>query len=101
MTKTAEIVTFRLKSDATPEAFRDAMKAMEPFVERHGGGIITRTLSCDDNGLWTDHVLWETSEAAQALAIAFMTAPETEVARDLIDETTVQMRYATVHLQQE
>ena len=98
MTKTAEIVTFRLVQGATPEAFRAAMDKMQPFVDRHGG-VINRTLSCDEAGLWTDHVLWDSLEAAQALAAQFMEAPETEDARALIDGETVVMRHAAVHMQ--
>ncbi len=95
----AEIVTFHLKADATPDAFLDAMALMQPFVDRNGG-ILGRTLSCDADGLWTDHVLWADEAKAKALADAFMTAPETEAARALIDETSVQMRHAPVLLQQ-
>ncbi|MBY5932268.1 hypothetical protein KUV51_04585 [Tateyamaria omphalii] len=98
MTKAAEIVTFRLKPEATPDAFRAAMDTMQPFVDRHGG-VISRTLSCDDTGLWTDHILWESLEAAQSLAAQFMEAPETQAARDLIDGPTVEMRHAMVHMQ--
>ncbi|MEO0863492.1 MAG: hypothetical protein AAFY39_02685 [Pseudomonadota bacterium] len=100
MTTTAEIVTFRLNSGATHIQFLDAMQQMQPLVDRHGG-MLGRTLSCDNEGVWTDHVLWESLDAAQALAAAFMTAPETEAARALIDPNTVQMRHAAVHLQQE
>ena len=95
----AEIVTFRLKDGATPDAFLDAMHKMQPFVDRYGG-LIGRTLSCDADGLWTDHVLWEDETKAMALANAFLTAPETEAARMLIDEQTVQMRHAPVLMQQ-
>ena len=94
----AEIVTFRLKPEATVEAFLDAMAIMQPFIDR-SGGMIGRTLSSDADGLWTDHVLWNSKEQAMALAEAFMTAPETEAARGLIDAATVTMRHAPVHLQ--
>lgn len=100
MTPTAEIVTFRLTRDATPAQFLDAMRQMQPFVDRHGG-MLGRTLSCDADGLWTDHVIWDSPEAAQALAAAFMTAPETEAARALIDPETVVMRHAPILLQTE
>lgn len=99
MTNTvAEIVTFRLKTGASPEAFLKAMETMQPFVDRNGG-VLGRTISCDPDGLWTDHVLWEDEAKAKALAEQFMTAPETQAARDLIDETTVQMRHAHVLMQ--
>lgn len=97
-TTVAEIVTFRLKNGATEEAFLKAMETMQPFVNR-SGGVIGRTVSCDAEGLWTDHVLWESEAQAKALAAEFMTVPETERARDLIDATTVQMRHARVLVQ--
>ncbi len=93
----AEIVTFRLKEGTTNQAFLEAMAAMEPFIAR-SGGMLGRTLSCDEEGLWTDHVLWESEAQAKALAEAFMTAPETELARELIDGNTVSMRHAPVIL---
>lgn len=92
-----EIVTFHLKADAEPADFLNAMEVMQPFVDRHGG-VLSRTLSRDADGLWTDHVLWESEAKAMALAEAFMTAPETQAARDLIDGPTVQMRHAPVML---
>ncbi len=95
MTRIAEIVTFRLNPDATPEAFLKAMEEMQPFVDR-SGGVIGRTISCDAEGNWTDHVLWDSEEKAKALAEAFLTAPETESARKLIDGATVVMRHAPV-----
>jgi hypothetical protein len=91
----AEIVTFRLKAGATEAAFLTAMETMQPFVDR-SGGVIARTISCDPDGLWTDHVLWNSEDEAKALAAEFMTAPETEDARALIDETTITMRHAKV-----
>lgn len=91
----AEIVTFHLKQGATPQEFLAAMQTMQPFVDRHGG-VVGRTISRDADGLWTDHVLWESGAQAKALAAAFMAAPETEAARNLIDETTLQMRHAPV-----
>lgn len=95
----SEIVTFRLKEGATADAFLTAMDEMAPFVARMGG-MVQRTLSCDADGLWTDHVLWETAAHAHALADAFMAAPETEAARALIDETSLIMRHGTVMLHQ-
>jgi hypothetical protein len=98
-TQVAEIVTFRLKPGATQAAFLEAMQQMQPFVDR-SGGVIERTISCDAEGLWTDHVLWSDGAKAKALAEAFMSAPETEAARGLIDETTVAMRHAPVLFRQ-
>ena len=51
----AEIVTFRLAAGADPAAFLTAAAAVEPML-RAGGDVIARTLSCDDDGLWTDHI---------------------------------------------
>ena len=98
MTKTAEIVTFRLAGGTDTAAFIAAAQQMTPFLQSTEA-CLGRTLSVDDDGLWTDHVLWDSLEAAQALAAQFMDAPETADARALIDGETIVMRHAAVHMQ--
>ncbi len=100
MTITAEIVTFRLAPGAEPDIFRQAAVAMQPFLTRTGG-FIRRTLSVDEDGLWTDHILWQSAEDAGRAAQAIMSAPEAAAFMPLIDEASTQMRHAQVSLQQE
>lgn len=100
MTRTAEIVTFRLTDGCTPQAFADAAAAMEPFL-RATGGFVRRDLSVDADGLWTDHILWQDAASARAAAAAIMETPAAGPFMAMIDGPSAVMRHATVHLQQE
>ncbi|WP_299725212.1 hypothetical protein [uncultured Tateyamaria sp.] len=97
MTKTAEIVTFRLKPGTDPAAFAKAAQAMMPFLDSTGD-MIARTLSCDANGLWTDHIVWTNQAAAEAAAKAMFKRPEAEPFMALIDPEGMDMRHADIHL---
>ena len=100
MTTTAEIVTFRLLPGADPQAFAKAAADMEPFLQETGG-MISRHLSVDDDGLWTDHILWTSLEMAKKAAAEVMQHPSAQPCMAMIDGPTAQMRHARVHLQQE
>ncbi|MEO0402083.1 MAG: hypothetical protein AAF214_06880 [Pseudomonadota bacterium] len=100
MTTTAEIVTFRLKPDADAAAFTQAAQAMLPFLQGTGD-MIARTLSCDADGLWTDHITWTSRAAADAAAKAMFKRPEAGPFMALIDPDGMEMRHATVHLSPE
>ena len=97
MTQTAEIVTFRLKSDADPQAFARAAADLMPFLTSTGD-MITRTLSRDDTGLWTDHITWTSRAAADAAAKAMFERPEAAPFVALIEPEGMEMRHATIHL---
>ena len=96
----AEIVTFRLAAGADPAAFLTAAAAVEPML-RAGGDVIARTLSCDDDGLWTDHITWTSMEAAKATAEKIMGDPIAAPMMQMIDPDGVQMRHAPIQYQQE
>ena len=100
MTITAEIVTFRLNEGSDPQAFAKAAGDMEPFL-KESGGMIRRTLSVDDDGLWTDHILWTSMDAAKAAAAKIMAHPAAGPFVAMIDGPSAKMRHAAVHLQQE
>lgn len=97
MTQVAEIVTFRLMPGTDPIAFTKAAAAMTPFFDRIGG-VIARTLSCDANGLWTDHILWHDIDAATHAAKSAANAPEAANFMPMIDPSTTELRHARVHL---
>ncbi len=91
----AEIVTFRLSEGADPAAFVAAADGMSPFL--HGtGAVLTRTLSTDETGVWTDHITWTSMGAAKSAAAAMMEQPEAAPFMALIDPETVEMRHATI-----
>jgi len=91
----AEIVTFRLAEGADAQDFVAAAGQMTPFLTRTGA-VLSRTLSADENGLWTDHITWTSMEAAKSAAEALMSQPQAEPFMALIDPDTVEMRHAPI-----
>jgi len=97
MTKIAEIVTFRLNKDTDSQAFGAAAAKLAPFLDRTGG-FVSRSLSCDPEGLWTDHIVWADLASAQRAAQNLMAAPEAAGFLPMIDPNTTTMRHAQLHI---
>lgn len=95
----SEIVTFRLIPGSDAAAFTRAAADLAPFIAR-SGGMIRRTLSVDESGLWTDHVIWEDMAAAERAAQGISKAPEAAALMAMIAPGEVQMRHARITLQQ-
>lgn len=93
----AEIVTFRLIAGTEPPAFLQAARATEPLL-RAQPGFLRRRLTCDADGLWTDHVEWRDLATAQNAAAAVMRAPAFGPFMALIDGPSVTLRHATIAL---
>ena len=91
----AEIVTFRLAEGTDADAFTKAARALEPML-RASGDAISRTLSHDDDGLWTDHITWTTMEAAKAAAERIMSDPVAAPMMQMIAPDSVVMRHAPI-----
>ena len=91
----AEIVTFRLVDGADPKAFAQAANGMTPFLTNMGG-VLNRTLSVDETGLWTDHITWSSMAAAKSAASEVMNAPQAAPFMQMIDPETVEMRHAHI-----
>jgi len=96
----SEIVTFRLIDGTDPAAFVNAADDMGPFL-RSTGAMIKRTLSVDDTGLWTDHIVWTSLDAAKSAAGAMFERPEAAPFMAMIAPDGMDMRHATIQLQQE
>ena len=96
----AEIVTFRVTDGTSTADVAQAAAGMQPFLAAQGG-MIRRALSVDADGLWTDHIIWTSMEAAQSAAAVVMEAPEAGPFMSLIVPESVSMRHAEVHLTQE
>lgn len=94
-TPVAEIVTFRLIEGADPVAFSKAAEGMKPFLDSTGA-VLSRTLSVDETGLWTDHITWTSMQAATSAAARVMEQPEAGPFMALIDPDSVKMRHAPI-----
>ena len=91
----AEIVTFRLTDGADTAAFAKAADRMTPFL-KDTGAVLSRILSVDEDGLWTDHITWTSMQAALAAAQDMMQQPEAAPFMQMIAPETVQMRHAPI-----
>ena len=97
-TQVAEIVTFRLLEGSDPNAFAQAASGMTPFLQATGAAR-TRHLSVDEDGLWTDHIIWTDLASAKDAAARIMAEPAAAPFMQMIDPETVSMRHAPVHFQ--
>lgn len=93
----AEIVTFRLKPGYSPEKFVTAAAAMTEFL-RNTGAMVSRALSTDPKGQWTDHILWTNRPAAEMAAKAVFEQQETMAFIEMIDPTDMDQRHADIQL---
>ena len=96
----AEIVTYRLNAGVSQEDHLSAANATRAFLNETGS-VITRTLSVDETGLWTDHIIWTSLEAAKAAEAQAMQRPEFGVFFSGMDETSVSLRHTTILMQME
>lgn len=98
MTKhTIETVTFKLNEGVSREAFAEAAQAITGFARRQEG-FVARRLSCNDDGLWIEHVEWETLEAAQAASAQIGNEPTLEACMKAIDGPSVILHHTTLEI---
>ena len=91
----AEIVTYKLIGSARPDTHRRAAAEMDGFLHKTGA-VLSRVLSCDDDGLWTDHILWTSKAAAEAAQQQAMQRPEFQRFFSDIDPDSCALRHAPV-----
>ncbi|MEH6835976.1 MULTISPECIES: antibiotic biosynthesis monooxygenase family protein [Falsihalocynthiibacter] len=94
---TIETVTFKLNDGVTREAFAKAAKAITDFARKQEG-FVSRRLSCSDDGLWIEHVEWETLEAAQAAGAQIGNEPSLEACMKAIDGPSVVLHHTTLEI---
>ena len=93
----AEITNFRVLPGVTQAAVAKASEGLNPYLAR-SGGMISRSLTCDKDGTWTDFVVWQDLASAQRAMEGFEKAPEAAALMPLIDPASVTMRHDAVHL---
>ncbi|MEP2427962.1 hypothetical protein [Roseobacter sp.] len=94
----AEIVTYRVKDGITTAEALKAARQTEPFLATTGA-VLSRSLSRDDRGIWTDYILWSSLAAAKATEAQAMQRPEFATFFGMIAEGSAQLRYAPVVFQ--
>ena len=94
-TPVAEIVAFRLLPGASKDAFIAEAHTVENALSV-SDQMLARTLSCTDQGDWTDHVVWASAAAAQTAAAEVMSSKTCATFMSMIDPDSVQMRHDAV-----
>jgi len=94
----AEIVTFRLNPGVSDTAFAKAAAQTTPFL-RATGQVLSRVLSRDADGLWTDHITWTSMQAALETAELAMKHADFAPMMSMISGPEVVLRHAPVMLQ--
>lgn len=94
----AEFVTFRLNAGISDQNFLAAAAQTRAFLD-DSGGMIRRTLSKDDSGNWTDHILWKSMDIAKSTAEIAMQHPSFAPMMSMIDVGSVDLRHANVLMQ--
>jgi len=97
-TPVAEIVTYRLKDGVSQAEHLAAAQGTRAFLNETGA-VISRTLSVDADGQWTDHILWRSLDAAKATEAQAMQRPEFVAFFSGMDESSVTLRHAPVQMQ--
>lgn len=96
----AEIVTFRVRDDVSPEDFLVATEATRAFLDA-APGFVARHLSRGADGTWTDHVIWTGLAEAQAASDALMARRELAPFLAAIRPDSVVMRHDPILFQME
>jgi len=91
----AEIVTFTLTPNVSPEEFVAISQQSEAFV-RVQGGFLRRQLSQGQDGQWTDYVVWADMDAANAAMQAFPKQDFAPALMAAIAPDSVRMRHESV-----
>ena len=92
---TAEIVTFRIAKGVSRDDFLASAQGTDAVV-RAASGFISRQLSCDSDGLWTDYVIWRDMASAKSAAQSVVKDPSFAPFGQSIDGPSVAMRHADV-----
>ncbi len=95
--RTIETVTFRLKEGVSPTTFAEMAQAITDFARKQKG-FVSRRLSCSDNGLWIEHIEWESLKDAQAAAAQIGHEPTLETCMNAIDGPSVVLHHTTLEI---
>ncbi len=99
MVMIAEIVTFRALAGADPAAMGAAAAGIAVWLGSCPG-FVARTLSGAEDGIWTDHVVWNSLAEALAAAERIMQEPAAAPFMALIDPACVTISHAPVATRQ-
>ena len=91
-----ELVTFRLNT-ADGQAFLAANQAVTNWAGQQPG-FVSRTLSENSDGQWTDMVVWASDAEAKAAAAEMNRVMQDFEAMRMIDPSSIVMQHSTIRL---
>ncbi len=91
-----EIATFRLRPDASVEAYLDADRAVEQTYVTRQPGFLSREVGAADDGSRVVAVHWTDAASADASMASFTDAPATADFMALVDGATMVMTRYTL-----
>jgi hypothetical protein len=91
----AEIVTFRLLAGVDQASFLEAARKTDALFAQPTS-YLSRYLSCDAAGTWTDHVEWTSASEAEAGGKLIMSDPAAQPFLAAIDPASIIMRHASL-----
>lgn len=91
MTTTIEIVTYKLKTEASTEQLAATHEQVNQFCAAQEG-FIYRSISQDENNTWFDIVYWQNMQCAKKAGEAFMQSTVCQQLSPLIDNETLVIR---------
>lgn len=89
-----EVVSYRLKQDASAETFMRYAKMMQEALSGETGFVKREVFFNGESGVWIELAEWENLEAAKQCETKIMQKPFMAEAMGLIDESTLQMHFA-------
>ncbi|NQZ76236.1 MAG: hypothetical protein HRT61_09010 [Ekhidna sp.] len=89
---TLEVVTFQLKSGISKEEAVQKLSQLNEIVRAYPG-FIERSFAVNEEGQWTDIVLWTSKSAALGAAKDVATNHKAAAVFEIIDEESIQMNH--------
>lgn len=94
-TPVLELLSYRLTAAMTPQHYLAIVRQTAPAIAR-APGLISRSLACDDLGLWTEVAQWSSQAAADAAGQAVLTDPDVAPLMAAIDMASLTMRFVPI-----
>ena len=95
MSAAIEIVSFKLKQDASEHEFLSSNPALQTWIAGQPG-FQYRALAKKDDGSWVDTVFWDSMDNAKKAGAAFADAEEAKPLMAFIDDGSVDMQHLSV-----
>jgi len=87
-----ETVSYRTKEGISDAEYIQAAEGLNTHIDRTGG-LISRSLFKDADGLWHEQMIWQDLASYQTVSEGFMNSAEGQAVVALIDPATLKMSH--------